>query len=277
MQGWQFTSAADSLKTLCQMAVNSGDIVAPRGEPTFECRNVTVEVEHPYDCTMPGIGRGWVPAIGVAEALQLIGGFSDPDVMVKIAPAFDRFRSADGSFYGAYGPRLLPILPGIIDKLTLDPSSRQAVAMIWHPRDVFHDDPDIPCTVSLNFHIRDDLLHMITHMRSNDIWLGWPYDVMQFTQLQCSMANALPEVELGGYTHIVDSMHLYERDADKAKNIKLPDPDQHNRPYLFGVTGENWSAIKRKAQNIFYGHRSFTNVLTMTEQYFWDTMRKAGV
>lgn len=277
MQGWTFDSAADSLHALGKLLVNAGDPVSPRGELTYECRNVTIQIERPYDCTMGGIGRGWVPAIGVAEALQLIGGFSDPDVMVKIAPAFERFRSADGSFYGAYGPRLLPLLPGIIDKLTLDSASRQAVAIIWRPEDIFRDDPDIPCTISVNFHIRDSLIHMTTHMRSNDIWLGWPYDVMQFTQLQCSIANALPEIELGSYTHLVDSMHAYDRDIKKLMNTTAPiDHNSDGRPLLFGVTGPNWAAIRHKAENIFYGYGSFMHVLTRTEQYFWDTMRKAG-
>ena len=48
-------------------------------------------------------------------------------------------------------------------------------------------------------------------MRSNDLWLGFPFDVFQFANMQVLMAMELG-VELGTYTHIAGSLHLYERD-----------------------------------------------------------------
>ena len=56
--------------------------------------------------------------------------------------------------------------------------------------------------------IRDDHLHMFTHMRSNDAYWGLPHDVFAFTMLQEIVACDL-SVELGIYHHSVGSMHLY--------------------------------------------------------------------
>ena len=57
-------------------------------------------------------------------------------------------------------------------------------------------------------------------MRSNDLWLGFPYDVFQFTCLQVRMAMELG-LDIGTYTHIAGSLHLYARDFEKAiKNEK---------------------------------------------------------
>ena len=52
-------------------------------------------------------------------------------------------------------------------------------------------------------------------MRSNDLWLGFPYDVFQFTCMQVLMSMELG-IELGSYTHIAGSLHMYKRDFDKA-------------------------------------------------------------
>jgi thymidylate synthase len=61
---------------------------------------------------------------------------------------------------------------------------------------------------------------MTTYMRSNDLWMGFPNDVFQFTCMQIWLAMRLG-VKLGTYTHIAGSLHLYERDYNKAKeNIK---------------------------------------------------------
>lgn len=95
------------------------------------------------------------------------------------------------------------------EKLKADPNSRQAVIHIKDPSD--KPTKDTPCTVALQFHIRDNKLYLTTYMRSNDLWLGWPYDVFSFTAFQQIMAMELG-VEIGSYTHIAGSLHLYEKD-----------------------------------------------------------------
>ena len=73
---------------------------------------------------------------------------------------------------------------------------------------------DLNCTVCLQLFIRDCKLYMTTYMRSNDLWMGFPYDVFQFTCLQILMAMKL-HVGIGTYTHVAGSLHLYERDWQK--------------------------------------------------------------
>jgi hypothetical protein len=76
------------------------------------------------------------------------------------------------------------------------------------------DKKDIPCTLSIQFFIRDGRLHCVTTMRSNDIWLGLPYDIFCFTCLQRLIAEAL-KVPTGFYIHQAGSLHLYARNAEK--------------------------------------------------------------
>ena len=93
-------------------------------------------------------------------------------------------------------------------ELSKNPNSRRAVIHIKEPSD--KESKDVNCTVCLQFFIRDEKLYCTTYMRSNDIWLGYPYDVFQFTCMQILMSMELG-VELGTYTHIAGSLHLYGR------------------------------------------------------------------
>ena len=100
---------------------------------------------------------------------------------------------------------------GLIRK---DPNTRQAVIHIKDASNV--PTKDTPCTVYLQFFLRDNKLHLSVHMRSNDIWMGVPYDMFSFCFLQVKMAMELG-VEVGSYTHYAGSLHMYQRDYDTAK------------------------------------------------------------
>jgi thymidylate synthase len=70
----------------------------------------------------------------------------------------------------------------------------------------------------MQFFIRDNRLHGLAYMRSNDAILGLPYDIFLFTMLQETMAATLV-VELGEYHHYAGSLHLYSHHHTMAKEI----------------------------------------------------------
>lgn len=102
--------------------------------------------------------------------------------------------------------------------LQRDPNTRQAII---HIKDADNrPTKDTPCTVYLQFLLRDGKLNLSVHMRSNDIWMGVPYDMFSFCFLQMKMAMELG-VEIGQYTHYAGSLHMYARDFESAqKNIE---------------------------------------------------------
>lgn len=103
----------------------------------------------------------------------------------------------------------------IKELLKKDSNSRQAVIHIKEARDLISNpSKDVNCTISLQFLLRNNKLHLITTMRSNDIWLGLPYDLFNFTCLQILMSMEL-DVEVGCYYHNAGSLHLYKRDVEK--------------------------------------------------------------
>ena len=55
-------------------------------------------------------------------------------------------------------------------------------------------------------------------MRSNDLMLGFGYDVFFFTLLQDMLATEL-DTTIGWYQHAVGSLHLYDKDRSRAQQI----------------------------------------------------------
>lgn len=114
----------------------------------------------------------------------------------------------------------------IIELLTRDPESRRAVINLNVPNPNVIFTKDEPCTIALQFLIRNGKLNCTAIMRSNDIWYGFPYDVAFFTELQKYIADKLM-VEYGTYTHFVTSLHLYEKnykDIQKIVNNAISKP-----------------------------------------------------
>jgi thymidylate synthase len=110
----------------------------------------------------------------------------------------------------------------IKDELKKDSDSRRAVIHIRMPQDSVLAQKDVPCTLTLQFFIRDGELHQVASMRSSDIILGIAYDIPAFTLFQELLALELG-VGLGTYTHISNSLHIYERHFEMVERI-LEDP-----------------------------------------------------
>lgn len=150
----------------------------------------------------------------VGELLWYLSGSNKVSDISKYSDVWTRLSDDGEHVNSAYGNRIFNHFgfdqwEYVKNLLRKDPMSRQAVI---HIKDASNKPTkDMPCTVSLQFFIRDNKLYMLTYMRSNDLWMGFTYDVFNFTAFQVKMAMELG-VELGTYTHVAGSLHLYKRD-----------------------------------------------------------------
>jgi thymidylate synthase len=119
-------------------------------------------------------------------------------------------------------------LERVCEALAKNAQSRQAVLQIWDPEaDMPHVDgsprsEDVPCNICSMLKIRNGQLLWTQVMRSNDLFRGTPYNFVQFTTLQEVMAGWLG-VGIGRYTHLSDSLHVYEADATHLESISALD------------------------------------------------------
>lgn len=246
----------DDYRGLTNTVRNLGHYVAPRGIGTYEMRNVVLTYRDPQLAPPLGVRPKMADAIGYVESMQLIAGVSwlaQLDAASK--GAFTKF-STNGMLSGAYGPRLYNQLPRVIELLTREPNTRQAVAVVWREDELANPSPDMPCTVVLSWAIRNGELHMNTHMRSNDVWLGLPYDVWMFTSLQAAMSHALM-TPVGTYTHSADSLHLYASNVDDVTAMNdTPSIKRFRALNPFDMSAEvtrpvdRWLLIQRQAEEL---------------------------
>lgn len=96
----------------------------------------------------------------------------------------------------------------VIEELTNDKYSRKAIININNITHKYPNNPDMPCTIAIQFLIRDDKLESFVYMRSNDIYHGMRNDIPWFCHLAQLIANVL-KIRLGDYHHNVTSLHYY--------------------------------------------------------------------
>lgn len=191
---------------------NGAEVFVQDGVKTFEVPMTTLIIEEPWAIPFRIDGRKLNLAIARFEIASLLGETPVDSIQRRWLPMLANFQD-DNVQWGNYGARVRGQMDAILDLLR-EPGSRQAVMHIHDMRDLFAASKDIPCTLTIQFMVRDGKLISHVSMRSNDAWLGLPYDLMQFCALHCTVAQIL-RVEVGPYFHTAGSMHLYERDAKK--------------------------------------------------------------
>lgn len=204
--------------------LRDGAKVAPRDQVTYEILGKTTIVDMTAPVvTVPERKLGykflaaesaWI--LSGDNRLSTIGPFAK-----KIADTCD-----DGlTFRGAYGPKFVDQLGYVVATLRKDPSTRQALMTLWRERP--GASLDVPCSIALQWLIRNGKLHCVTTMRSSDAWLGWPYDVHAFSMMSATVALSLRTFtdgvrpELGNLILTAGSQHLYDRNADDATTCAL--------------------------------------------------------
>jgi hypothetical protein len=78
---------------------------------------------------------------------------------------------------------------------------------------------DRACNLSSVVSVRDECLDWLQTMRSNDLIWGTPTIWMQFSHVQEYIAGALG-IDVGHYTHVTNSLHVYENFFDEAESIR---------------------------------------------------------
>lgn len=248
MEVVSYPTLTDAWIEIGQALISSGGFLNSRDGGCLEAIGVAFQVD-PLQCFVYNPVRKASATYGAAEFLWYMLGTDSIEMIQAYAPQYERFGN-DGKAHGAYGHRwsndpvfretgtemLGKVHPGamgtqiqaVCSLLRDKPDTRQAVVTMWNAGDLLWaiegSRKDIPCTLSIQFHLRNNELHMVVTMRSQDLWLGLPYDAFCFAMLQQMMATELG-AEMGTYTHCVGSLHLYERNQRKMDEaIRAHDP-----------------------------------------------------
>ncbi len=106
-------------------------------------------------------------------------------------------------------------LPELVQYLHDFPLSKRAIILFWE--DKYRDlSKGAVCEIAAFFRIKNKQLEMHTHMRANNAVFLLFMDMRILMGVQRLIAKEL-NVKLGDYIHVIDSLHIYEAEADSAR------------------------------------------------------------
>ena len=210
-------------KAAASLAGSDAVTAASRCGNTREILHAGVSVSDPRQRWVFSREPALNPAFAIAEVIWVLSGREDSAFLNFFNSRLPQYAGTGDTYAGAYGQRLrhhfgLDQLKRACSALQGNPESRQVVLQIWSPKADFPREAgepasrDVPCNLVSMLKVRDGKLEWTQIMRSNDIFLGLPHDLLQFTSLQEIMAGWLG-LELGSYNQVSDSLHVYEEDV----------------------------------------------------------------
>lgn len=197
-----------------------GRYVRPRGQKVLELEDYSY-VLPPYARFMNFRARRLKLDYVKAEVQWYLKGDESDTSIAEKAKMWQTLVNGDGTINSNYGQYVFGNqnqFDRAVETLVKDRDSRQGSIVILSERHLSMETNDVPCTYAMNFRIRDNELKMSVHMRSQDAIFGMGNDAPAFSIIHEMMLHALtgwyPELVLGEYHHIADSLHVYERHFD---------------------------------------------------------------
>lgn len=231
---------ADVYRIVGKELLENGKTVSPRGKETKELLMQQIMIENPRARIAHHHDRKFSTIFALIESIMLFEEFNRVVAYSLFNDNISQFSDNGVTFYGDYGGRVAHYIPKVIEKLREDPETRQAYIPIFDRKDMMNETLDTPCTMGLNFIIRDGKLNLSVTMRSNDIIWGLPYDIFNFTMLQEIVANSL-NMKMGWYMHTATSLHVYEKHYDLLK--KLVDEGMTTKQFVLNCDYEDWKML----------------------------------
>jgi thymidylate synthase len=248
------TSADQVWRTaLHELGKQTHQLQTGRREATIELLHVAIGLSNPLDRWVTSRYPPLNPAFAIAELVWMLNGNDDSAFLNYWNSRLPLFAGHGITYRGAYGYRLrkhfaVDQLEKSASMLAHNPDTRQVVLQIWDGTIDLPDamgqpsDADIPCNLMSILKVRDGRLEWLQVLRSNDLFLGLPYNLLQFTTLQEVVAGWIG-VGVGTYNQISDSLHIYKSDIEQAFQAS-EEPPARNTDSLAHPMLESQRALK---------------------------------
>ncbi len=178
---------------------------------------------------------------------------SDSDAWVTLKKDFEARIRADDAFAGQYGD-LGPVygrqwrdfggvdqIARVITSIKTNPDSRRHIVNAWNAAEI--DRMALPpCPAFFQFYVGHGALSCQLYVRSNDLFLGAPFNIAQYALLTHLMAQQC-DLDVGELVYVIGDAHVYLTHLDQVR-------EQLSRePYPLPTLN-----IKRKPPSIFEYH-----------------------
>ncbi|UJH95754.1 thymidylate synthase [Bacillus phage vB_BtM_BMBsp2] len=144
------------------------------------------------------------------------GGFMDKDYFLKNAQACG---FSLGDIYGAqwrnWDGKGIDQLKNIIEEIKKNPDSRRMLMLAFNPSVV--DNVSLPpCHYAVQLYVAEGKLSLLFNMRSNDIFLGLPFNIASYALLVHIIAK-MTGLEVGELVYSAGDAHVYLNHIEQIK------------------------------------------------------------
>lgn len=186
------------------------------GQATFR-----IQPHDPRLCFLKGRNLNY--RFAFVESAWILEGKNELDFLSKYISSYGQYSDDNKTLNGAYGYRLRyhfdqDQIENAISHLEKNSESRRVVLQIYSVDDLQKNSKDIPCNTTIYLKVNNGCLNLTVVNRSNDLYLGIPYNIFVFGILQKYIAHRL-NYNVGLQTQITDNLHLYEKDFEKVTQI----------------------------------------------------------
>lgn len=196
-----------------------------------EMLDIKTHILNPYRRCVGGYGRNINVFFLLAEAMWIALGRKDVAWLTLFNKQMEKYSDDGVCFHAPYGYRIrhwgnrsedtfvdensqaargYDQLSDAVRLFAENPNTRQVVMSIWNPSlDLGFKTKDIPCNDIVMMKIREG--HLITTIanRSNDLHLGLPTNIFQFSFL-AEIVSSVLGIRMGTQTHNSQSLHVYD-------------------------------------------------------------------
>lgn len=216
-----------------------GNVISPRGLKIVEIENFGFKFK-PYERFINFPSRKLSLKYIKEEFKWYLCGDRFDTSITKHASMWKDLINKDGSINSNYGQYIFSdgSFQRVVYTLKKDKDSRRAHISILGNDHLRSYTKDYPCTLGINFRIRDNKLNMTVMMRSNDAVYGLGNDLPAFSFLHEMMfvmlKDTYPELEYGEYYHFANSFHVYEKHFEMVTKILKEENEPVNCPKISG-------------------------------------------
>lgn len=221
-------------KHMLDCLLNDYDYVSSsKTKETREILDFIVTIEDPTSNLFSCTAREFPLKYLAGELVWYFTGRNDAEFISRYSKFWNKLSDDHGNLNSAYGYLLFkkPISQlnqnnqwsWALNSLMNDKETRQAIIRFNDNDHQYPGNKDFVCTLIGHFFIRNDKLHMTTHMRSSDIIRGitfdWPFFSLLQQQMKSHLKNIYPNIQLGYNRLILGSSHIYSEHYELAENM----------------------------------------------------------
>ncbi len=229
---------------------------------------------------VPG-NRAYWPRIAAAEVAWQLLGTKDPKFIMCHAPKVWQDFIEDGELKTAYGYRWRKHfnrdqLALAISELALNPTNRQLYISAWDPAADGLGGPqpkNVPCPVGFSVSRTEDEVHMSVFIRSSDVVVGLPYDVMGYA-LMLDAISVSTGCTPGTLSFTLAHPHIYQDHFEIVESCLIGE----HKTWTFDVEPRmpGWGVEKIESEP--YNYLDMTRRLCgLVKQNPWNPMPKVVI